>query len=170
MIFYTKTNKNGMKHITEFLNTKVKIDKDTLYRGFPKTFTIDAIIEFLEDKGFKSCLYHPNFDEYGVKQFNDILKESDTPMYMLPYHLYEMKKIIHATYLWIRIANKGEISSDNKCFYIRIPKHENLENVPGDNAIGYVETHPNSTLVDKIYKFEEQDKFIDDINKYFGWD
>lgn len=159
-----------MKQIIEYLSAKVKIDKDTLYRGFPKTFTIDAIIEFLENKGFKFCLYHPSINKFGIGQFNDILKESNTPMYMLPYEHSEMKRIIHATYLWIRIANNGEIDSNNKCFYIRIPKDENLKNITNDNALGYIETHPNSTLVDKIYKFEEQDKLIDDINKHFGWD
>ena len=159
-----------MKLLTEYLSTKVKMDP--VNNRFPQKPVLDDIIDFLQKNGFKEIVLNSNSEYNSFRQLNNLLKNSDTPLYMIPYSVKECRDYLKKTNLWIRFANPGKINKSNPEFFLRLPKGGDYDNM-SQPIIAYIEVEgfkdPNNTMTIEKFDYTEYEDFINYANSFFNW-
>ena len=135
-----------MKNLKDVLE-KLKVDDIVLDTVFPINGTLNDIIEFLKDNGFKYVRCGGGIDEW----FNGYKSKC----------FYKTEEN-----LWFGDTSKEKISEDNPIFIYRI-----LQNSFG---VFYCDNSGNlywlSGQKDKIKNSKENKReFLEELNKRFGW-
>ena len=98
-----------MKHINEYLSTKVKVD---IYEGFPKEYDKNVICSFLDNEGFfkapNKLVNNENLSMQEIFEYFDI-----------PNKAYMVKDCSDGSF-WFRIFKGGEITAKNPIYVLQI--------------------------------------------------
>ena len=132
-----------MKNLRDVLE-KLRVDDIVLNDKFPIDGTLDDMIEFLKDKGFKEVV-----KQSGTPASEALNKEKNK--------CFIKDKIKNVYHLWFANTSKQKISKDNPIFFI----DETLlfYNVYYIGQAGYT--------VDIVIR--DKKEFLKELNKRFGW-
>ena len=135
----------GMKSLEEVILEKLKIDDIVIDKEFPIDGTVDDMIEFLKDKAFKYVRCDGAIDKWFNK-------------YKSRCYYYNGEN------LWFGDTTKGMISSKNPIFM-----YKTLHN---SFSVYYCDDKGNVCGI--IYAAianlkENKKKFLQELNKRFGW-
>lgn len=142
--------KSNMKSITEFLSTKVKIDKDTLYRGFPKTPNIDLIIKFLKENNFVQIERDSEFSTASGQIMNGVDRQTKNVFVCI--NLNSIGTVFGTA---IYFCKTGEINRKNPLFYVRINEK--------DGNCSFIRKTPDK------HEFEDINEFKKEIDDCYGF-
>lgn len=135
-----------MKELTNYINEKLKVDDAIPDIKFPVDGSLEDIVEFLKEQGFKDV------DKRGTK---DLIFNSEK-FRCFTY----LKGLDGGEILWFADTSKGRISKDNPIFLIK-----SLSNM-------HVFVVYYTVSAKMIYKTESDNKetFLEELNKCFGWE
>lgn len=139
-----------MKHINEYLSTKVKVDT---YDGIPKEYDKNVICSFLDNEGFfkapSKLVKNPNLTMQEIFEYFDTPNKS-----------YMVKDCSDGSF-WFRIFKGGEITTKNPIYVLQI-KIDKRKSSPEYELYGI------ETKTDDNFNWERE-HFIKEINKHFDW-
>lgn len=150
-----------MININEYILTKSNVKGKNI--KFPEKPIEDAVINFLEHKGFIDAGY-----SHSSVIFKSIEKIESSSYIVIDDNVY-------VPYSSVFFSKGGKITENNPCFEILVYKTEN--DIDLNYIAGRIHFEPNygvnTTYNDdgvKIkYNGEEYKYFVKEINKYFGW-
>ena len=139
-----------MKTLTEYLSTKVDMTPSETLRN---DFTLDELVQFLEDKGFEdksgitsNFVFSTDIDRYSISTTN----------------LSDIVKVVE-------FCKRGKVNKDNPFFVVVFDRNGNqIKDLSEFDLYSVGRTHDLSGNQEDIKTFFDYEEIVNEINQHFG--